>query len=963
MIGHQSPQPSPSAMMIKPRQFLAALTPLFALAVQWPLWPLLQPFSWLLFYPAIFAAARLGGRCSAWLATALSIVLVWFFFVPPQLSFAIDNTNVLIAMAVFAAMGIAFGESQEQLLRVLRRDRSASARKLQELVDEHTRELASAMQARADAEAFVLAIADNLPARVSYWDAELRCRFVNQRFCIDEGRSRETLVGATLAEVFGADRSDEIELRLRLALQGQAQHFERIGQHADGTPATYWVHHIPVVRDGQLRGVVAMGTDISEIKFAEQRLTQLNQDLALTRDSAETANRAKSAFVANMSHEIRTPMNAIIGLTQLLLRGSAAGSPEHEQLAKVVDAAEHLLQIINDVLDLSKIESGKMQLESIDFDLDALLTRTLSLISTAAHDKGLELVLDTDHLPCTLRGDPTRLSQALLNLLTNAVKFTERGSVLLRGDLLEQTAESVHVRFSVQDTGVGVPSERVEALFDAFEQGDSSTTRRYGGTGLGLTITRHLAQLMGGEAGVYSEPDSGSTFWLTAWLTPASQPQPRQISTALQGLRVLLADDLDMAREALAEMLQTMGMRVDAVASGDAALAALQRQSQDPYRLVVLDWQMPGLDGIETARRLADLTLPLRPPVLLASAHTDPVLHSLARSAGIAAVLAKPVSASTLHDTVTDLLQVETPPTAPTPLVAVQQLEATLRQRHTGARVLVAEDNPINQEVAASLLALAGLKVDVVDNGAAALARVQETDFQLVLMDMQMPIMDGLKATRAIRQLPRGRHLPIVAMTANAFGEDRSACLAAGMNDHIAKPVNTQMLYATLLRWLNAGVPETDPTVQIAPKQPASANGAPTQRDINLGLDAVPGLDLKTGLRQVGGRMATYERITRRFISLYGPGITGLDQALLDGDGAAARNAVHAFKGASATIGAGALADQAAALEHDILARRPSAELTEAVERLQQDLAELVAALTAALPAEAPAATPAAGAT
>jgi two-component system, sensor histidine kinase and response regulator len=385
------------------------------------------------------------------------------------------------------------------------------------------------------------------------------------------------------------------------------------------------------------------------------------------------------------------------------------------------------------------------------------------------------------------------------------------------------------------------------------------------------------------------------------------------------------------------------------VASGEQALAALKGMSQDPYRLVLLDWRMPGLDGIETARRMAQLALPQRPPVMLVSAHDDDTLPALARTAGIGTVLLKPLTASTLHDAVIGLLQIDAPRAAPTPPAALQQLEAHLRQRHDGARVLLAEDNPINQEVASSLLQMAGLQVDVADDGAAALAMAEQTDYRMILMDMQMPVLDGLQATRAIRALPRAADLPIIAMTANAFGEDRAACLAAGMNDHIAKPVNAQVLYATLLRWLDAH-PEPSETT-MTPEKPADS-GAQT----DSGLAAIEGLNLKTGLRQMGGRMSTYVRIVRRFTELYGHGISGLNKALLDGDGAAARNAVHAFKGASGTIGAAALAEQAGVLEHDILARRPTAELVEVVDRLQQELARMVEALNEALQAESDAA-------
>ncbi|WP_051244709.1 hybrid sensor histidine kinase/response regulator [Azohydromonas australica] len=533
----------------------------------------------------------------------------------------------------------------------------------------------------------------------------------------------------------------------------------------------------------------------------EELVEQRTAELVLARDVAEDATRAKSAFLANMSHEIRTPMNAIIGFTHLLLRDAGDDEQRH-RLQQVEQAAQHLLQVLNDILDLSKIEAGKMTLEEVEFGLDAVLSRVFDLVREPAQAKELELVLDTDQLPQRLRGDPTRLSQALLNLLSNAVKFTAHGWVRLRAEQLQEEGSQVLVRFEVSDTGEGIAPERLGALFTAFEQADASVSRRHGGTGLGLALTRHVVKLMGGEVGVQSRQGQGSTFWFTARLgRAASQPQAA-MPVRLQGLRALVVDDLPEARSVLVERLWGLGMKAVAADSGPAAL----RQAQDAsdggecFDLLLIDWRMPGMDGIATLARLRQARRSPVPMSILVTAFDAPQLQERARAAGFQAVLIKPVTASALHDTLVRLLQPARPAPAGLPVHGGEALLA-LRQRHAGARVLLAEDNFVNQELAATLLRAAGLQVDVAVDGELAVELALLHRFDLVLMDMQMPRMDGLAAARAIRE-QRGPGVPIIAMTANAFAEDRAACLAAGMNDFLTKPVVPEALYGTLRRWL-----------------------------------------------------------------------------------------------------------------------------------------------------------------
>ena len=503
-------------------------------------------------------------------------------------------------------------------------------------------------------------IADATPGAMTYWDADLRCRFANQTYLDWVGRPAAAVIGSTREAIYGAATEPEIQDRLARALGGEAQVFAFHLAPPRAPARLLEVHYTPagpVLATGRVRGVYVMAFDITALKQAEANLQRSNDDLARSRDQAESATRAKSAFLANMSHEIRTPLNAILGLTHLVRRTTPPGD-SGDRLAKVSEAARHLLGLIDGVLDASRIESGQLALDDAEFRLDAILAQAVARVAPAARAKGLALILDADPVVQPLRGDATRLHQALANLLDNAVKFTQRGTVTLRVRHAARDAGAVGLRFEVRDTGAGVPPQDLRKLFHAFEQADSSATRRHGGVGLGLVITRHLARMMGGDAGAESRWGEGSTFWFSVVLR-------------------------------------------DAVAAEGAAQ------------------------------------------------------------------------------------------------------EAALRTRHRGARVLVAEDNLINQEVAQALIEQAGLAVDVACNGRVAVALAEAGAYDLVLMDLQMPELDGLAATRRLRARPSLDRMPIIAMTANAYPEDRERCMEAGMNDFLTKPVEPARLYGALRHWLD----------------------------------------------------------------------------------------------------------------------------------------------------------------
>jgi CheY-like chemotaxis protein len=642
-----------------------------------------------------------------------------------------------------------------------------------------------------------------------------------------------------------------------------------------------------------------------------------------------------------MSHEIRTPMNAIIGMSDLALKTSLTPR-QHNYIDKVNRSAVSLLGIINDILDFSKIEAGKLELETTDFHLEDVLDHLVNLVGLRAEEKGLELLLDVDRAtPGRLVGDPLRLGQVLVNLGNNAVKFTESGEIVISVTVEKQDSAEVRLGFAVRDTGIGMTPEQQQALFQAFSQADTSTTRRYGGTGLGLTISQRLVNMMGGSIQVNSSPGRGSEFSFSVQLQwQAEEEQPGTIEGLdLENLHVLVVDDNPTAREILQAIASSLGFQVDTAPGGEEALAIANdaRERGDPYSVVLMDWRMPSMDGVETTRALFDRELlGETETVLMVTAYGREEAAAAGSGLPISNYLTKPVNASTLLDAI---LMARGLPSVSRRRRQLQEGDSKSMARLAGARVLLVEDNEINQELALELLSTAGIRVDVANNGQEALERLAAEKYDGVLMDIQMPVMDGYTAAREIRKQSRYSDLPVIAMTANAMVGDREKALEAGMNDHIAKPLNVTDMFATMARWITPSQP-----LEAPPEQPVGKSPAPE-------IPLLQGIDIEAGLSTCAGNTALYRKLLLQFCDTNRDFGQAIENARCGGDEGEPLRLAHTLKGVAASIGAAAVSEAARDLETACREATPPAEQTRRLQKVLGALVPVINAIESARPA------------
>jgi ABC-type amino acid transport substrate-binding protein/CheY-like chemotaxis protein/HPt (histidine-containing phosphotransfer) domain-containing protein/two-component sensor histidine kinase len=651
----------------------------------------------------------------------------------------------------------------------------------------------------------------------------------------------------------------------------------------------------------QVAGGAALLLTLSLLWLAQTR--RQKTALALAKAEAEQANRFKSYFLANMSHEIRTPMNAIVGFSHLALQTDLTPR-QHQYVEKIKASAHSLLGVINDILDFSRIEAGKLTIDNTSFSLDELIENLANITVMRAEEKELELLFSRDlQIPDRLQGDPLRLGQVLINLVGNAIKFTEQGEVILSVTLEQRQGDSLRLGFTVTDTGIGMEPEQIPRLFDAFTQLDGSTSRRFGGSGLGLSISRHLVRLMGGDIAVESSPGKGSRFRFSLPFSVSAEAKIRSWvpEPDLRGLRALVVDDNPSARQILGDMLDSFTFDVTRVASGTEALEALhQADSARPYRLVLTDWRMPGMDGVETGRSIKqDPALSHTPAVVLVTAYGREEVMNQAEEADLDGFLIKPVSPSLLFDAVISVLGGEPKQRSTKPV--------PLRHRLKG-NVLLVEDNQINQQVAQEILQNMGLLVETVDNGRKALEVLQRDAFDLVLMDIQMPEMDGYETTRRLRAMPGLEKLPVIAMTAHAMTGDREKFLAAGMNEHIPKPIDPELLNQILGQWLKRN--ETFFRPQAMWPGAEAGEGLPEQ---------LPGIDLVWGLERVGGNQRLFRKLLRDFVANHGDALGILEARLAAADLEGARREIHTLQGVAGNIGARDLQQSARKLEQALV--------------------------------------------